>query len=180
LATADERELVAQARSGDRQAFDRLVKENKDKMFALTYRMTGDREAALDLMQETFFTAFKEIKRFRGDSSFSSWLYRIASNKSINCLRRKKILSFLPLTEKPAKAVSYEMEDTAGQKELSGEIAAAVDQLPPKQKMVFNLRFYEQLSFVEIAEMMNKGESTVKTNYKKAVEKLQKRLKKFK
>jgi RNA polymerase sigma-70 factor (ECF subfamily) len=175
----DEKELVVRARSGDRQAFDRLVQENKDKMFALTYRMTGDREAALDLMQETFFTAFREIRRFRGEASFSSWLYRIASNKSINYLRRKKILSFLPLTEKPSEAASYEMEDTADKKELAGEIAAAVNLLPPKQKLVFSLRFYEQLSFVEIARMLNKGESTVKTNYKKAVGKLQKRLKKF-
>ena len=80
----ENKEIVARAKDGDRLAFDKLVKENKDKMFALTLRMTGDREAALDLMQDTFFTAFKEIGRFRGDADFSSWLYRIASNKALN------------------------------------------------------------------------------------------------
>lgn len=172
-------ELVAKAKNGDRQAFDKLVKENKDKMFALTLRMTNDRETALDLMQDTFFTAFKEIKRFRGDSSFSSWLYRIASNKSLNYLKRKKILSFIPLIGSAAESQSYEITVDLDNKALNKEIAQAVNSLPPKQKLVFNLRFYEQLQFGEIATILGKSVSTVKTNYQKALEKLQEALKDF-
>ncbi len=172
-------ELVARAKNGDRQAFDRLVKENKDKMFALTLRMTGNREVALDLTQETFFAAFRDLRRFRGESSFSSWLYRIASNKSLNYLKRKKILSFVPIIGSPAESESYEMNDGTDQQELKNKIAEAVNLLPPKQKLVFNLRFYEQMPFGEIAAVLKKSESTVKTNYQKALEKLKPALKDF-
>ena len=176
---SDNRELVARAKDGDRQAFDKLVKENKDKMFALTLRMTGDREAALDLMQDAFFAAFKEIGRFRGDADFSSWLYRIALNKALNYLKRKKILSFIPLIDKAGDSISYEMPDYVDGEGLSKKITLAVNSLPPKQKLVFNLRFYEQLPFGEIAGILNKSESTVKTNYQKAIEKLRKKLESF-
>ena len=175
----DNRELVARAKDGDRLAFDKLVKENKDKMFALTLRMTGDREVALDLMQDTFFTAYKEIGSFRGEAGFSSWLYRIASNKALNYLKRKKILSFIPLTEKTSDSVSYEMPEYIDGEGLNKELALAVNSLPPKQKLVFNLRFYEQLQFGEIAGILNKSESTVKTNYQKAIEKLRIKLESF-
>ena len=85
LMDVNERELIKRAKGGDRKAFDKLIMEYKDKMFGLTYRMTGDREAALDLTQDTFLAAFKDLRRFRQQSAFSSWLYRIAANKSINC-----------------------------------------------------------------------------------------------
>nr|MBN2278365.1 RNA polymerase sigma factor [candidate division Zixibacteria bacterium] len=175
----DDKELVAQAKAGDRKAFDKLVKRYKDKMFALTYRMTGDREAALDLVQDTFFSAYRELRGFREDANLSSWLYRIASNKSLNFLRRRKLVSFLPLGESPSSEPAYEMEDQVTYNELSKEMAAGIENLPGKQKLVFNLRFFEKMSFPEIAAVLNKSESTVKTNYQKAVEKLQKRLKAF-
>jgi len=172
-------ELVERARGGDRQAFDKLVKENKDKMFALTLRMTGNREAALDLTQDTFLAAFRDISRFRGDSHFSSWLYRIAANKSLNYLKRKKILSFIPLVGSEAESVGYEIDDNLSSDELKKQVASAMETLPPKQKLVFNLRFYEQLPFGEIASILKKSESTVKTNYQKALEKLKVALKDF-
>jgi len=174
----DEQEFMARAKAGDRSAFDQLVRLNKDKMFALTYRMTGDREAALDLMQDTFFAAFKEIGGFRREANFSSWLYRIAANKTLNYLRRKKLISYIPLAA--ANEPSYDMPDLAGSGELSRAILSGMNSLPPKQKLVFNLRFYEQLPFAEIAAIMNKNESTVKTHYQKAVNKLREMLQDYK
>jgi RNA polymerase sigma factor (sigma-70 family) len=177
--TQNEQELVIQAKGADRRAFDELVKLNKDKMFALTYRMTGDRESAFDLVQETFLTAYKEINSFRAESSFSSWLYRIASNKAINFLRRKKLLSFIPLANMAGSEPTYEMADNLDGSDINKAAAAAIMALPPSQKLVFNLRFYDELSFPEIADILNKHESTVKTNYQKAVEKLQKSMKQY-
>lgn len=175
----DEKQLVSRAASGDRRAFDELTKRYKDKMFSLIYRMTGERETALDLMQDTFFSAFLELPRFRFDSSFGSWLYRIASNKSINFLRRKKLLFFVPLEKTSNSAISYQMEDKVEKSELYNALAEAMAGLPPKQKLAFTLRFHEQLSFNEVAEIMGKKVSTVKTNYQKAIEKLRKQLKDF-
>jgi RNA polymerase sigma-70 factor (ECF subfamily) len=175
----DDKELVTKAKSGDRKAFDELVRLNKDKMFALIYRMTGDREITLDLLQDTFFAAYKELGGFRGDSRFYSWLYRIASSKTLNYLKRKKILSFFSLSAGTPDEPSYNMPDNVGFSEINDRLIKAVDLLPPKQKLIFNLRFFDRLSFPDIAGILNKGESTVKTNYQKAIEKLQNQLKDF-
>jgi RNA polymerase sigma factor (sigma-70 family) len=172
----DEREWVERAKDGDRKAFDNLIRRNKDKMFSLAYRMTGERETALDLMQETFFTAFKSLAGYRGDSTFSSWLYRIAANKSVNYLRRKKIISFLPLSQMGSEEPSYQMSNDLERAEVNRAMVKAIAGLPPKQKLIFNLRFYEQMPFGQIAEILNKSESTIKTGYQKAIEKLRKQM----
>lgn len=175
----NERELIKRAKGGDRKAFDKLIMEYKDKMFGLTYRMTGDREAALDLTQDTFLAAFKDLRRFREQSAFSSWLYRIAANKSINFIRRRKLLSFVSLGEMPNLEPSYEMNSDPDSATLAKAVGEGLKDLPPKQKLVFNLRFFEKMPFGKIAEVLDKSESTVKTNYRKAVEKLRAKLKDF-
>jgi len=106
-------------------------------------------------------------------------MYRIAANKSINYIKRRKLMSYIQPGSWLKDEPSYEMEDAAGRNELKIQIQKSVKELPPKQRLVFNLRFYEQLSFVEIAKILDKSESTVKTNYQKAVEKLQKKLEGF-
>ncbi|MBN2227366.1 MAG: RNA polymerase sigma factor [candidate division Zixibacteria bacterium] len=176
----DEKTLVAQAQAGDRKAFDALVRENKDKMFALLYKMTADRETALDLLQETFLTAYKRLADFRGEAGFSSWLYRIATNKALNHIRRGKIVSFLSFGRVPQAEPAYVMKDRLENTQLQKALAKAQAELPPKQKMVFHLRFHEELPFAEIATILGKSESTVKTNYQRAVEKLRDRLREFK
>ncbi len=172
-------ELVIEVKRGDRKAFDKLVRRYKDKMFSLAYRMTGERETALDIVQDTFFSAFSNINKFRADSSFSSWLYRIASNKALNFLKRKRLLTFIPLADRSANEPVYDTSDSAERHELAREIALAINDLPAKQKLTFNLRYYEQMPFGEIAAILDKSESTVKTNYKKAIEKLRRKLKNF-
>jgi RNA polymerase sigma-70 factor (ECF subfamily) len=174
-----EKELIAAARAGDKPAFNRLVTKYRDKMFALTYRMTGDREAALDLVQEVFFTVYKEIHRFREEAGLATWLYRIAANKTLNYLKRKKIVSFISLSAAAARQPVYEITDDLEKAELSRRLQQAVAALPPKQRLAFNLRFYERMPFKEIAAAMNTSESTVKTNYQRAVEKLRKELKDY-
>jgi RNA polymerase sigma-70 factor (ECF subfamily) len=149
-------------------------------MFALTYRMTGDRETALDLVQDLFFTVYKEIGRFREEASLASWLYRIASNKTLNYLKRRKLVAFLSLSDGQVKEPEYEVADQMEATELNKRLHQAVAALPPKQRLVFNLRFYEHMPFKEIAAVLNKAESTVKTNYQKAIEKLRVELKEYK
>lgn len=179
METRSEKELIGRAKAGDRRAFDELVKENREKMFALIYRMTGDRETALDLLQETFFTAFKKLDRFRGESAFSSWLYRIASNKSLNHIRRRNLVGFVPFVGTDENEPGIEMRDNIEAEETTSAASKAIAELPPKQRAAFNLRFYEELPFSEIARILNRSESAVKTNYQKALEKLREKLKDF-
>ena len=144
---------------------------------ALTYKMTGDREAAKDLAQDTFVSAWSNIADFRGDARFSSWLYRIASNKSLNHLSSKAVKDVRSLedngTEEPA-AISSEgnPETVLAQKQLKEKFFEFLATLPPKQRLAFELRFYKELSFEEIAQVTESALGTVKTNYRQAVAKL--------
>ena len=117
--------------------------------------------------------------KFRGESGFSSWLYRIASNKTLNFIRRSKIIPFYNIEANPGNEPTYEMADSVENEVLRKSMAAALKKLPPQQKLVFTLRFYEELPFAEIASILEKSESTVKTHYQKAIEKLREDLKEF-
>jgi len=174
-----EKELAQRAAAGDRLAFDKLVRTNKDMIYASIYRMTGDREATLDLMQETFFAAYRKLPDFRREAKFSSWVYRIAANKTINYLRRKKLISFIPLAIDPKTEPAYEMAEPGDAEKLKKALQEAVLALPPAQRLVFNMRFHEKKKFPEIAGILGRSESTVKTSYQKAIEKLRKKLKDF-
>src|SRR5213594_3220232 len=86
----DERKLVKQAKAGDMGAYDELVKLYQERIYATIYHMTANHEDANDLTQETFIKAFQALKSFKGDSSFFTWVYRIAVNKTINFLKQRK------------------------------------------------------------------------------------------
>src|SRR6201996_4416626 len=81
--------LVAAARSGDRSAFDELVKATYTDMYTLAYRLTGNEEDARDVVQEAYLRAYRGLKRFRGDAQFTTWLYRITANCAANLLARR-------------------------------------------------------------------------------------------
>lgn len=163
--------LVDRARSGDRQAFSELMKVHMKPIVALTFRMTGDKEAAFDLAQETFLSAWQSLGGFRGDARFESWLYRIATNKTLNFLKATKPSSAVEIDE---QSVSTEPspERALHQKELRRDVLAFMKTLPAQQRLVFNLRFYRQLPFAEIAEALGSAVGTVKTHYREALKKL--------
>ncbi|UCE25080.1 MAG: sigma-70 family RNA polymerase sigma factor [Candidatus Zixiibacteriota bacterium] len=162
--------LLAQARQGDRQAFSEIVRIMMNPVVALTYKMTQEKDSALDLAQDTFISAWENLDSFKGESRFYSWIYRIAANKSLNYLKREgrkvgdRSLTEQVASENPAR----ELE----QKELKGRILSFMSQLPPQQRLVFELRFYKQLSFEEVAGHTDKALGTVKTLYREAVKKL--------
>ena len=85
-----DQELVERAKRGDQSAFERLVLDNQNKIYSLTLRLTGDREEAADLAQEAFVKAWQGLASFQGESSFSTWMYRLTTNLCIDYLRKKK------------------------------------------------------------------------------------------
>lgn len=174
----DEKELIEKAAKGDKNAFTQLVQEYQNRIFGFVMRMTANREASLDLTQDTFLAAWQNLNGFRQDAQFSSWLFQIAANKSKNYLKKAKREISLP---DDFDTISAE-ESPHGEivnKEFSGKIIQAVTGLPPRQKIVFNMRYFEQMKFNTIAESLEISVSAAKTNYAEALKKLQKSMSKF-
>lgn len=141
---------------------------------ALAHRITGDRDCALDLAQETLITGWEKLDSFSDDGSFSSWLYKIASNKSLNHLRlsrRRKELEVQEFSGEPGSGSTLPDRDLV-QSQLRDQVAGFISELPPQQRIVFELRFYKQMTFEEIAKATGKSLGTAKTHYRLAVQKL--------
>ena len=170
-------QLAKKARLGDRAAFSKIVRIMMSKIVSLTYRMTSDRENAKDLAQDSFVAAWERLSEFRGDAKFTSWLYQIATNKSLNYLKKASTRQNVPLDKtESANLFSSDLtsnpERTLQVKLLQRDVLEFMQSLPEMQRVVFELRFYQRMSFSEIAIQTNKAEGTVKTHYRQAVIKL--------
>lgn len=168
-------ELVEKAQSGDRGSFSKIVRLMMNQIFALTYKMTGDKETASDMLQDTFVTAWEKLGSFKGDSKFESWVYRIAVNKCLNVLKRESRNQPLEVDN----LISIENpERDHYQRELKLNILSFMSSLPAQQKVVFELHFYKEMTFEEITKITGKALGTVKTLYREAVIKLRNTAKK--
>jgi RNA polymerase sigma-70 factor (ECF subfamily) len=158
----DDREAIAAAQAGDREAFDRLVERYQRDVYRLCYRYVNDHHDASDLAQEAFLKAYKAIGRFRGDSAFSTWLYRIAVNTCLN-FRATRKLPTGPLEEDVpdrGRGVVARLED----EELSAQVREAVSRLPEKQRATLILKIYHDLTHEEVAAILGSSVGTVKAN----------------
>lgn len=172
----DERELIIRFQGGDEGAFNELVKRYQKPIYQLARRFLKSHEEAEDLSQEVFIKVYRELRNFRVDSSFFTWLYRIAVNASINVLRKRKIRQILSLesvglsiaNRTPMPDQQMELHETAR------VIQEAIERLPRKQKIVFTLRYDQQLPHKEIAQILNRDVGTIKANYHQAIRKLRK------
>ena len=163
-------DLVKKAQHGDRQAFSEIVRLLMNKITALTYKMTADRDLAVDIAQDSFVSAWQKIDTFKFEAKFESWLYRIAYNKTLNALKKdeRQINDF----DFDSQTSDSNPERDLIQKELRTKVLSFMLSLPTEQRAVFELRFYKGLQFSEIAETTDKALGTVKTLYREAVKKL--------
>ncbi|MFC1525282.1 RNA polymerase sigma factor [Candidatus Latescibacterota bacterium] len=175
-ATPSEAELLRRLRAGDESAFDIVVRRYQERIFRYVSRLVGDADEASDIAQETFIRAYGQIDRFRGESALYTWLYRIASNLSINALRKRGLRSFIGLDEAPSLVAAGGPEEDLRAAQIRERVAEAVDQLPPRQRSIFILRQYDQLSHREISKVVGSSEGAVRAGYFHAVKKLQKSL----
>lgn len=158
-----EREAIEACRRGEREAFDRLVVRYQRDVYRLCFRYVNDHEDANDLAQEVFVRAWRGISRFRGESSFSTWLYRIAVNACLNfrALRRPTTQE-LPETladPAPGAVARAESDDEARR------LRAAVSRLPEKQRATLILKVYHELTHEEVAGILGSTVGTVKANF---------------
>jgi RNA polymerase sigma-70 factor (ECF subfamily) len=177
-------ELVTRAQKGERQAFEALVERYKQKAYRIAFHFTRDREEAKDLSQEAFLRAFTHLNGFNRRAGFYTWFYRILVNLCLDQRRRSGRVAWEPLDEEAA-SVGAEKEFTAATsspdreamaKEVSNQVGAALETLPPKQRTAFLLRNHQDLSIREIAKVMRTAEGTVKVHLHRAVIALRQRL----
>jgi len=157
-----EREAVAACQRGEREAFDRLVVRYQRDVYRLCFRYVNNHEDANDLAQEAFLKAWRAIGRFRGDSAFSTWLYRIAVNACLNFRAlRRPALQELPEgipDRAPGPAADLEAADAAR------EVRAGVGRLPDRQRATLILKVYHDLTHEEVAAALGSTVGTVKAN----------------
>lgn len=165
-------ELAAQAKDGSRFAFTRLADRYQDRIYRMVYYRTRSRMDAEDLTQEIFLQAFRSIRRLQDPMRFEGWLYRIAMNRVTDHHRKKKFRSlFSPLLEsdtdttgdQPPEA-SEDTVDRVIRAEFWARVRDLLERLPRMEKEVFLLRFFDELGIKEIAQVLGKSESTVKTH----------------
>lgn len=162
-----EQDWVAAAGRGDQGAFEELVRLYEKRVLALTARMCKNPEDAAEAAQEAFFAAWRGLGSFRGESSFSTWLYRLASNACVDLLRREGRRAAVSLDDRElnfdiASSVPSPQEE-AERRELGEQIEAGLRALPPEYRAVLVLREIQQLRYDEIAEALGLDAGTVKS-----------------
>ena len=175
--------IVKRVQNGEVSAFNQLVQKYRQPLFSTIYNMTGNREDATDIAQEVFIKAFQSIKRFRGQASFYTWLYRIAVNSSITFIKRAKKQRFINYETIDETLVSSEIleyftaktktEKGALLKELQEKLNEALQKLSPKHRIVVILHEVEGMNHKEIADITKTSEGTVRSRLHYAKKMLQ-------
>lgn len=169
-----ERDAIAASKRGEREAFDVLVARYQKPIYRLCYRYVNNHDDANDLAQDVFLKAWRAISRFRGDSAFSTWLYRIAVNACLNFRAQKRpATNELPETlvdPRPGAPAAVEREDEAGR------VRAAVSRLPEKQRATLILKVFHELTHEEVAQVLGSSVGTVKSNLFHALSNLRKEM----
>jgi RNA polymerase sigma-70 factor (ECF subfamily) len=180
----DEAELIAKAREGDRDSFTVLVQRYERRVVGVALAVVHNQDDALELAQETFVRAFENLKNFESRSSFSTWLYRIAANLSIDFWRREGRYSVLrgEDAENELRRLPSSQGDSyraASQTELGERLKDALEQLTPEHRAVVLLREVEGLSYDEISDVLQCPRGTVMSRLHYARNKLRSILKDF-
>jgi RNA polymerase sigma-70 factor (ECF subfamily) len=174
--SAEDQELIVRFREGEESAFNELVRKYQKQVYHVIYNLVNSHDETLDLSQDVFIRAYTGLQNFRGESNFFTWLYRIAVNLSLNALKKRKLRQMFSLENIgfSIRAKDPTPDQKAEKEEIVGLLEKAIAKLPPKQKMVFTLRYSQQLSHAEIAEILGRDVGTIKSTYHLALRKLQK------
>ena len=175
--------LIRRAQRGDADAFEQLLLEHQKNVYNLCYRMAGNPDDAMDLSQETFLRAWRCLDQYQFASAFSTWLYRLCSNICIDFLRRRRRQQTVPLTFEDADSEeqTYAVPDAQPLPEEQVELkltretlAAAMAQLLPEHRAVLQLRVVNEMSYEQIADVLDIQIGTVKSRLSRARNQLKK------
>ncbi|MCA9734384.1 MAG: sigma-70 family RNA polymerase sigma factor [Deferribacteres bacterium] len=178
--------VIASALAGDQEAYTQILDRYRGPLYHMLYKMVHNKEEAEDLTQEAFMKAFRALSSFNEEYAFSTWLYKIAANNCIDYLRKKRLQTFSynkPVPSKDGEVQrEYPDEEEATDKnmlaiEKTRMINLAIEDLPAKYKQAIELRHKEEMSYEDIAEMLDIPLGTVKARIFRAREMLKRRLK---
>ncbi|MEL6185789.1 MAG: sigma-70 family RNA polymerase sigma factor [Myxococcota bacterium] len=161
--------VLSRAQAGDETAFRTIYRHHHRQVFAFLARMLGERgHEAEDLLQETFVRVFRALPRFRedGPAQLSTWILTIAYRLAVNALRRGR--PCVPLSEAPVASEEGDPDQELRRRQLEQALIRAVSDLPPEHRAVFVLRDYEDLSYAEIAAVLDLEVGTVKSRLSRA------------
>ena len=168
-------ELVKKSQLGDKSAFEELVKRHQELVFSLSFKLTGNRELANDVAQEAFIRAWKAIGKFRGDSTFGTWIYRITVNTAWTLRKKAKKHYSLNIVDTQEPVIVDEKKDpelVAINSDLSLVLRKALNQIPLEQRIIVELKKIEGRSHKEIADYLDISVTAAKVRLHRAHQKL--------
>ena len=179
--TDEDEALIAAALNGSALAWEKLVRRYESKIFNQGLRLMGNSSDAMDLVQEVFLGVYRNLHRFRGDSKFSSWIFRIAYNKAVDMNRYNNIMA--SRTHRNSEEELDILENIPGRSNLEGEkilsdyqankkIVSMLAALPLQQRLIVELKMFQSLTFEDIAEIHDISVNTAKTRFYSAIKKL--------
>ena len=180
----DDSDLIAAALRGSSFAWNSLVQRYEKRIYNMGLRLTGNPSDAMDLMQDVFLGVYRNLHRFRGDSRFSSWIYRIAHNKAMDINRRRKIMAWVR-TDDQEELFAVDGLEADQQSEPLNQVSddernqflmKCLAEVPFEQRLLVELKVYQSRTFEEIAEIQDISVNTAKTRFYTALRKLRSHL----
>ena len=175
-----DKELLSLFRNPDQKnyAFNLIVRKYQERLYWHIRKIVIGHEDADDLLQNTFLKAWKGLENFRGESGIYTWLYRIATNESLSFLNEKKRKFFLPLVDVEKKlSASLESDDYFSGDEIQLKLQKAILKLPEKQRLVFNMRYFDEIKYEDMARVLDTSVGALKASYHHATKKIEKMMK---
>jgi len=178
----EDRELLQQFRQPEtkERAFTAIIKKYQEKLYWHTRRMVVDHDDANDVLQNVFIKVWKGLENFREDSQLYTWLYRIATNECLTFMEQQKkrgTISFTDVEEGLSNKVKADSNFDANK--LEWKLQVAIQQLPEKQRVVFNLRYYEEMPYQEMSRILDTTEGALKASYHHAAKKIEEFIKNY-
>lgn len=155
-----------------REGFAVLVKQYSEKLYWKVRRIVLSHEDANDVLQNVFIKVWSNLQNFQGKSSLSTWLYRIAINESLDFLRKQKLSDRVSADEDVSVASRLMSDEYFDGDEVQARLQEAVARLPEVQRMVFNLKYFEEMKYSEMSQILNTSEGALKASYHLAVKKI--------
>lgn len=172
----DDKELLAQFKdpSSKEKGYTRIIKKYQEKLYWHIRRMVVQHEDANDVLQNMFIKVWNGLDNFREDSQLYTWMYRIATNESLTFLEQQKRKSTLSLSdEESGLSNKVKASEHFDANKLEWKLQVAIQQLPEKQRVVFNLRYYDEMPYQKMSEVLETSEGALKASYHHAVKKIE-------